>query len=349
MSEVWYCTREQVKRALDFKETARNNSQVDNAIEMASRNIEGLTHRIFYPLKGTFYYNWPNEDSLNPWKLWLEATELISITTLTAGGVVVASTDYFLEPANEGPPYNRIEIDLESSAVFQPGQTHQRAISVAGVRGYREDLSLIGAVTEAFLSSGADGEFTYDRFLGVGSIIKIDNEYMIVRERTMFDSSVNTNGALTLANNDVTVIFSASVDGFVVGDVIMLDSEKMLVVEVLSDRVVVKRAWDGSILAAHTSPKDVYVNTSFYLERGALGTTAAAHDIAASVYLFSFPSLINEYAVAGAMNTLLQEGSGYARTVGSGDNERESSGKGLSSLEKDVYRRYGRKTRGKAV
>lgn len=44
-----YCTRQDVKRALDVHETARSNGQVDRAVEAASRTIEGVLHRRFYP------------------------------------------------------------------------------------------------------------------------------------------------------------------------------------------------------------------------------------------------------------------------------------------------------------
>jgi len=37
---IWYATREQVKAALDAAETARNDAQVDRAIESGARSIE---------------------------------------------------------------------------------------------------------------------------------------------------------------------------------------------------------------------------------------------------------------------------------------------------------------------
>ncbi len=46
---VWYATREDVQRALDSKETARNGAQIDRALESASRSVEALCHRTFAP------------------------------------------------------------------------------------------------------------------------------------------------------------------------------------------------------------------------------------------------------------------------------------------------------------
>lgn len=59
ISTPCYATREEVKSALDIKQTARNNDQVDRAIDSASRAVEGLLHRVFYPTFDTRYVDWP--------------------------------------------------------------------------------------------------------------------------------------------------------------------------------------------------------------------------------------------------------------------------------------------------
>jgi hypothetical protein len=90
---VWYCTREDVKSSLDSKESARNNGQVDRAIESASRAVEGLTHRRFYPETDTRYFDWPNAQYARPWRLWLDQHELVSVATLSSGGTTIAASD----------------------------------------------------------------------------------------------------------------------------------------------------------------------------------------------------------------------------------------------------------------
>jgi len=73
-----YCTREDVKLAPDFAETARGNSRIDRAIDGVSRLIEGELHRVFYPQDATRYFDWPNQGGsgggqyANPWRLWLD-------------------------------------------------------------------------------------------------------------------------------------------------------------------------------------------------------------------------------------------------------------------------------------
>ena len=348
---VWYTTREEVKNELDVRETARSNDRIDRAIEAASRTIEDDCHRKFFPAVATRYFDWPNAQGAASWRLWLDANEVISVTTLASGGTTIASTDYFLEPVAYGPPYNRIEIDLDSNAAFGGGDTHQRDIQVTGLFGYRNDESTLGATAEALDASetGVDVDAATSAAVGVGSILRIDSERMIVTARAQLDTGQNLGGAgLTAVNSAVTVTV-ASGAAFAVGEVILIDSEKMRVDEISGNTLTVTRAWDGTTLAAHTATTDIYAPRTLTVERGALGTTADIHGSASTVYRWNPPGPVRQLALAEALNDLLQGRSGYARTAGSGDNEREMTGRGLEALRKRVYVSHARKARTRAV
>lgn len=348
---LWYTTRESVKSALSTATTARDNQRVDRAIEAASRSIEGLLRRKFYPQTATRYFDWPPRDRSRPWRLWLDENELISVTTLTAGGVTITAPDYFLEPANSGPPYTRIEIDLASSAAFSSGATHQRAVAVTGVFGYSNDEETAGSLSAdlaASLSATATINWSTARF-GVGDILRIDSERMVVTERSMVDSTQNLQVSLTAVASNTTVAVTTGT-AFAVDEVIQLDSERMLVVDVTGNNLTVKRAWDGSTLAAHTAPTaDIYTLTGVELSRAQCGTTLAAHTSGATISRYVVPALIRDLCVAEALNTIQQEQSGYARTVGDGESERQVGGQGLTSLRFNARDRYGRRVRTGAV
>ena len=81
------------------------------------------------------------------------------------------------------------------------------------------------------------------------------------------------------------------------------------------------------------------------MTRGALGSTAATHLINAPILKHVVPGLIQELTVAEALNSIIQELSGYARTAGSGENVRELTGRGLNDLRKEVKITYGRNAR----
>ncbi len=347
MTLPWYCTRETVKSALDVKETAWANSQVDRAIDSGARTVEGLTHRRFYPELRTMTWDWPNWQYAEAWRLWLNANELISVITLTAGGVTIGAGDYLLRP-DDGPPYTHIELNLSSSAAFGGGSTHQRTISVTGLYGYRDDETTAGTLAEALDTSETAVDVSNAAAAGVGDIIRADDERMIVVGRQMLDSGQNIGADLASLQSAGTVAVSTGA-AYSVGEALLIDAERMLVVDIAGNNLIVKRAWDGSTLAAHTTGADIYASRTLTVERGALGTAAASHSNAATVYRHQPPGLVRDLNAAYAINQLLQEGSGYARVAGTGDNAREFTGRGIAALEDAVRTRYGRMARLEAV
>lgn len=337
-----YCTREDVKSALDFAETARNNGQVDRAILAGARSIEQLTLRKFYPQTATRFFDWPDRSGARPWRLWLGADELISVTTLTAGGTVIAAADYFLEPANSGPPFSHVEIDLASAAAFSSGDTHQRAIEIVGVFGHSADDETAGTLENAIATTSTTTvDVTDSAVVGVGDLIKVDTERMLVTGKSMLDTVQNLGANLTASVSDVTVAVGSGA-AFVVGETVLIDSERMLVVDIAGNNLTVKRAFDGSVLAAHTAPVDVYAPRRLTVVRGAVGTTAATHADAAAVTRHLVPGLVRSLNIAEALNQLQQEGAAYGREVGGGETEREAAGAGLEGLRTDVRKAYGR-------
>jgi hypothetical protein len=353
---VWYATREDVMRALDSKETARNAAQIDRALESASRGIEMLCHRKqIAPTVTTKYFSYPGPQYARPWRLWLDGNSLISVTTLTSGGVTISASDYFLEPNEYGPPYDRLEIDLDSSAAFSSGDTHQRAITVTGLWGYTNDETSVGALTAAVASTSTTSvsvNAAAAARLGVGSVLSIDSERMLVTGRSMADTGQNLGGAgLTAQANSVTVAVS---DGtaFAVDEILLIESERMLVVDIAGNNLTVKRAWDGSVLAAHAAGVDIYAPRTLSVQRGALGTTAATHTDATAVNRWDPPGLIRDLAIAEAVARLTNEQAGYSRTRKTGDGgtaERAKAAQDLPDLRAQVYQAHGRKGRVRAV
>jgi hypothetical protein len=346
----YYATREEIKAELDVKETARSNTRIDRALADATETIHGLCHRTFYPEQDTRHFDWPNMQYARSWRLWLDANEVISVTTLTSGGTTIVAADYFLEPNQYGPPYNRIEIDLDSNAAFGGGDTHQRDISVTGLFGYRNDETTLGSTDEALDDSetGVDVDAATSAAVGIGSLLRIDSERVIVTGRSQLDTGQNLGGNLTAANNDVAVSVTDGT-GYAVDEVILIDSEKMRIDEISGNTLTVTRAWDGTTLAAHTSSADIYAPRTLAVTRGALGTTAATHTTSTTVQRWDPPGPVRQLCVAEALVDLLQGRSGYARTAGSGEGEREVSGRGLKDLRDRVYVSHGRKARTRSV
>ena len=344
-----YATREEIKEALDFKETARANRQIDRAIEAASRSVEALCHRRFYPEIATRLFDWPNQQYARPWRLWLDQNEIISVTALSAGGTVIPSTDYFLEPNEYGPPYNRLEIDLASSSAFGGGDTHQRNISISGLFGYRNDESIVADLDGGITASQTSIDVATAPGIGVGSLLRIGTERMIVSERLMKDTFIDIGVALTASNNDVTLAGVST--GFSVDEVILIDSERMLIVDKSATSLTVKRAWDGSVLAAHSIGAGINALRTLTVTRGALGTTASTHSSGDDIYRWDPPGPVRTLVVGQAISTLTSEQSGYSRVKRSGGSTGEGARdtSALSVLRDQVYDSHGRKGRVRGV
>jgi hypothetical protein len=351
MTAPWYATREEVKQELDVKETSRSNARVDRAVEDASRRVEGLLHRSFAPTVATRYFDWPAQYA-RPWRLWLDGNDLISITMLTTGSDTIAASDYFLRRSDnrEESPYTRVEIDLDSSAAFGGSSTQQRDIAIAGLWGYRNDETPTGALAAAVSSTSAttitvDGPAS--AALGVGSVLRIDSERMIVTGRVQTTTGQTLQTPLTnLPNNETVVVTTGS--AYAVDEVLLLDAERIRVDDIAGNNLVGKRAWDGSTIAAHAG-STIYAPRVLTVTRGALGTTAATHSLAAAVNRWDAPGPVRQLTIAEALTDLKQGQTGYARTAGSGDNEREVFGRGLADLRDSAYNECGRKARKRAV
>lgn len=343
--EVCYTTREAVQQALDSKQTARNATRIDECIASSSRDVEGLTHRLFYPWTGTRYKDWPSSRSTS-WRVWLDEDEVVSASAVTSGGT--ALTGYFLEPANH-PPYDRIEIDRGSTGAFSSGNTSQRSLAITGVfMGCVLRETSAGTLASSIGSSDAALTVSDGSLVGVGSLIRIDSERLQVFEKTAVDTTQTINadllssaGAVTVAVDDGTTVH--------VGEVLLIDSERMFVVDVAGNNVTVKRAWDGSVLATHSTGAALYALRRCSVTRGVLGTTAAAHSGAAAILAHAAPSLVRELTTAYTMTALLQGSSSYSLVVGSADSQREASGRAIRLLEQNVMRAYGRQARTRTV
>lgn len=335
---VWYACREEIKAELDVKETARSNARIDRALEDASRRIEGLCHRKFYPVQATRYFDWPARGGSTPWILRMNHQELISVASLASGGTTITSGQYNLEPVNDGPPYNRVEINLGEDASFGGGDTYQRDVQIAGLWGHRNTEASTGSTVEALDDSetAVDVDGATSATVGVGSLVRVDSERMLVRERRQLSTGQTLGISITNVNNIVTVGVQTGT-AYAAGEVILIDAEKMRVDDIAGNNLVVTRAWDGTTLAAHTAGATIYAPRTLVVTRGALGTTAAAHASGTAVALWMPPGPVRQLTIAEALTDLLQGRSGYARTSGGGDNEREASGRGLKDLRDSVY------------
>lgn len=339
-------TREAVLDALDAAETTRSAAQVDRLIDAASRSVEALTHRSFHPVRATRYFPWPNDQMGASWRLWLDGNELISVETITSGGAAV--DDYFLEPQQSGPPYNRVEIDLGSStSAFETGASYQRAIAITGLWGYGADTWLPTTLASTVTGGAVWVSVTNASGIGVGDLLRIDNEYLLVTGRG-WDTSGQTQQADLAASKGDTALTVTDGSAFAAGEALLLGSERMRISAVAGNTLVVERAQDGTVLAAH-SGATVYAGRALTVTRARCGTTAAAHSGGSEVAVHEVPAAVRSLVVAEAMWALQNEQSGMARVIGSGELARQVNASAIRDQREQVRISHGRNARTRVI
>lgn len=324
----WYATREAVKAAPDVKETARNDRQVDRAIDAASRSVDGELKRRFYPEVATRSFPAPGGRVLFP-------GDLVTVDTVTASGAAVSAADFDLLPVT-GPPFTRIEFDGSVSY-----GADRRAIEIAGTWGYNDETEPAGELAAAVADATTTTvDVTDAAAVGVGDLLSIEAERILVADRAMLDTGQDLAANLTASVADTTVTVADGI-GYSVGEILLIDSERMLIVDIAGNELTVRRAWDGSVLASHTAPADILALRRLTVERGVLGTTAASHLQGTAVTRQMYPGPVVALTVALALQELLGEPSGYGRQISVSGSETQIGGRGLDQIRDDAQRSHG--------
>jgi hypothetical protein len=351
MVEISYCTREQVQDTLPLADSTRLNPRIDAAIKLASRDIEGLCHRFFYPTTATYLFDQPSGLSL-----FLNQYELGAAPTLvTSGGVTMTAADYILRPVNR-PPYQWIDVNEGGQNYWTSQQTTQNATSITSdAWGYPANVQYATDVAVTASAGATALDIADSSAVGVGQLILAGTERIVVTEKTYITTTATITASLAANKGEVAVSVS---NGTLikVGERIRIDGELMRVEAIAGNVLYVTRALGSSVLAAHTSGATVFAPRRLTVARGQLGTVATTQTSTTPVYNLLSPSLVTEYVVAAAEVAVSQGASGYARPVGggtgnagSGGNAREPVGAGLEALAERVYTRYGRKARMRTV
>lgn len=344
----WYTTREAIKRAGAINSTLWD-SVIDAEVEAASREIDKLTGRRFIPVTATRRYAWPAPAPRAAWLLMLD-DDLLSVSSLTKDddtATAIAATDYFLEPGNDGPPYSWIEIDLSSTAYFSMSATHQRAIRVTGSWGYSNDTAAAGTVSSGLASDATATALVCSDAskIDVGDTLVCESEQLFVSERATADTTADLNDTLTASVSDVTVTVT---NGALVkaGEVILVDSERMLVQSVTGNDLTVIRAYEGTTLAAHSTGASVYAFRTLTVTRGVNGTTAVTHANSTALSKYQPPADIRQLCRALALQRLSLNQGAWMGALGSGEQTIEVRGQVLLALMERVKRHYLRRVLG---
>jgi hypothetical protein len=382
IDRVAYCNRSEAQRSVDFTPGTDVNAAIDRAIMSAAENIDGGLKRVFYPSDDTRFWDWPNQGGsgggqyAQPWRLWFDDNDLVCPATLVSGGVTITADQYFVlpwsNPVKGRPFYSHIELDRATNAQFgNNAQTPQNSIGMTATWGYGADADPAGTLaadvglddTTITVSDGSQAGPGNLVILGygrgdapfpllaphAGAVQPYVGERILITDASPVATGLTQSGpgvtSADMADQALTVTGSGSLNA---GEVITLDSEDMYVEKIVAGTATVRRAFNGTTLASH-SDAPVYAMREWSVLRAQLGTTAATYTEGAAVMRHRVPHLVRDLAIAEAFNQLLQEGSGYARTVGTGENQAPAPGVALADKWAECRVRHGRKARQRGV
>jgi hypothetical protein len=378
------CNRWEAQQSLDFPPGTDVNARVDRALLGQAENIEGQLKRVFYPSDDTRFWDWPQQGGAgpgggtpsDPWRLVLDDNDLVCLTSLVAGGVTLGLDQLFLypwsNPVKFRPYYSVIEIDRSTSASFgNQQQTPQNSIAVTATWGYGADADLVcylaaavgGSDTLVTVTDGSRAGPGDLLVLGygrgsttasaphAGAIAPYAGERVLITDASPVATGLTQSGSgVTTAEDSDQALTWTGTGQLSKGEVITLDSEDMFVEKILGSVATVRRAFNGTTLAGHSGAA-IWAMRQYSVNRAQLGTTAASYSSGAAVCRHRVPQLVRDLSIAEVANQLLQEGSGYARTTGSGENAAPAPGIALVDKWAEARTRHGRggKARQRAV
>lgn len=180
-----YCTLAEFKQYIthasaDLQPSASDDKLIERLVVRASRRIDDLMARRFYPRVETRSYDVPSGRDL-----WLY-DDLLEVTTLTNGDDnTIASTEYTLHPANEYPKYKLVLTEATTYLWEEDSSSNsEQVIDVLGYWGYHDryatdawtSVGTLGAAWNSTTTLTATMTAGHTLAVGGGQVVKIDNE-----------------------------------------------------------------------------------------------------------------------------------------------------------------------------
>lgn len=337
-----YVTRQRLAAALDVSPAAAGHRELDRCIVEGTQAVDTLCRRRFAPVQETRYFDWPAPGSSSPsYRLWLDEDEIITLDSITAGGIALDVDDVLPEPVNDGPPFDHLDLNLGTSAAFNVGATWQRAIMAVGLwGGGTDDRETVGTLAEALDTSETDIDVSADTaaLTGVGDVLITGSERMLVTSWSWATTGVTPTLTADMTARSITGV---TISAFADGELLLIGGERLRVIDRSGTTLTVDRCVDGTTLAAHTAAT-LFAARTLRVVRGSRGSTAAAHDSGATITRQEYPPLVQDLALAEAEVKWLQRRGGYARQQGAGDSARRPPSGTLEDLRAACRAEHGR-------
>lgn len=253
----------------------------------------------------------------------LEIPALLSLTgDVINDEITIPSTDYVLRywlnnnrTAWPNGPYNKLVRAWDATTLgFWNMETD--SVEIPGEWGYWKRLDTTGATVASDQNVSVETLSVNDGSkIAVGMALSIGAEMEVVTDYgTPTAAATTLSSSLTAASETVAVASGAAVK---IGEIIRVDFERMKVLDIQTNTLLVARGWGKTQKNTHNSAANVDVYRTFAVARACNGTSAAAHSTSTVVKRYAIPDDIVYLARQIAMLMLKKAGSGFAGKTGS--------------------------------
>ena len=277
MEQIYACVSEIIE---DLQgDPGVSESAVMSKIAAASQDILGMMGQFLptaetraFPSKDNLTLRYDDEDRRD----LLDLADLLTITSVSVLGTVRSTNDYFgWPPLRSWPdgPYTALQINRFGSLGMWCNLAGKNAITGTwGLYDKTVSLSLstvtqlIGATT-IVVSDGSQ--------VSPGMVLELESEWELVTSTGAATASTATvSGAWDNAAEELAVSDGTKVN---VGETIQVDFERMRILDIAGNTLLVSRGVNKSKRNTHTNGTAVNVFRTFNVLRGANYSTAAAH------------------------------------------------------------------------
>lgn len=218
--DAYYTTLEAVKAQKGI-DNASEDSQLTTAIVQASSLMAEYCGRDFVPYRATVYYDALGRHVVAGTALNLRDDLLEAITVTNGDSQVIAAQYYALRTSGDYPKW-RIELKQSSNTTWTYQTDYQDAITIEGIWGFHQSyntawvntLQVVGiagltsTATTITLASVSGTDASGFNAFGVGSLLKIDDEYLRV---TAVNTTTNVLTTVRGANGTTAATHNAGV------------------------------------------------------------------------------------------------------------------------------------------
>lgn len=215
---------------------------------------------------------------------------LLTVISIVNDDDTLVTTDYLLRPNGRmwpDGPYTHIDVDPEATNLSTWYQ-EKDSVVINGRWGLYEKSEDLG-INTANLQSVNDVSLQVANGSKVspGMVCLIGSEQELVTGFGSVTASVTTlSEALDLVEEEIDVANGTLV---FTGEIIRCGFEQMKILDINSNTLYVKRGWNGTKKATHSTSGAVDVYRTFTVERAVNGTTAASHAIGSDIFRYLVP------------------------------------------------------------